>query len=219
MKIVKADFEKNPFIGLFLKASDRFILVPKSAPEKLVEIAVETLETEAIKLFVNQSHLLGLYCAMNSRGCVLPRTTEPEEIAILKKAGLNVCTVSDKFSAIGNNIAVNDKGALVNPDMSGNDCKAIADCLGVEVFRRKVAGFSTVGALTVATNRGVLTCNEASESDLELMEKCFGVKGGKGSSNMGTPFNSLGVIANSKGAVVGELTTGFEMGRVHEALA
>lgn len=219
MKIVKADFEKNPFIGLFLKASDRLVLVPKTVQAKLAAQAEETLEAETVRLFVNQSHLVGLYCAFNSHGCVIPRASEPEEIALLQKAGLNVCILSDKFSAVGNNVAANDKGALVNPDVSPRECKAISDSLGVEVHQRKVAGFSTVGALTVATNSGFITCNEASDEDIAALENCFKVKGGRGSSNMGTPFNSLGVVANSKGALVGEMTSGFEMGRLHEALA
>jgi len=219
MKIVKADFEKNPFVGLFLRANDNLLLAPKNAPDKLVEAASEALGTEAVRMFVNQSHLIGLYTAMNSRGCLLPKTAEAEEMLLLKKAGLNVCTLPENFAAVGNNVAANDKGAVVNPAMGAKERRIVADCLGVEVVARRIAGFSTVGALTVATNSGFLTCNEAGEEDLEVLEKGFGVKGGRGSSNMGTPFNSLGVVANSRAAVVGELTTGFEAGRIHEALA
>ncbi|MCX6767352.1 MAG: translation initiation factor IF-6 [Candidatus Micrarchaeota archaeon] len=219
MRIVKASFEKNPFIGLFIRASERIVLVPRNAPKKLVDAAAETLGAEVVRLFVNQSYLLGLYTAMNSTGCVLPDFAEKEDIAILKKAGFNVALISSRFAAVGNNVLANDKGALANPELSKKDCGAISDCLGVKVSQFKVGGHSTVGSLNVVTNSGIFAYSEASEHELKRMEECFGVGATRGSANMGVPFNSLSVVANSKGAVVGELTSGFEITRVYEAFA
>jgi translation initiation factor 6 (eIF-6) len=35
---------------------------------------------------------------------------------------------------------------------------------------------------------------------------------------MGVPFVGMGVVANSKGALVGHATSGFEVQRIYEAL-
>ncbi len=220
MRITKAFFEKNPFIGLFLRASDRILLVPRNAPRRLADAAAETLAPgEVIRLFVNQSHLIGVYAVMNSNGCVLPESAEKEEVGLVKKAGLNVSFLSDRFSAVGNNVLANDRAAVVNPEMSRRECRLVGDCLGVEVFQFRVGGFSTVGSINVATNNGLLAYTGASEKELKRMEECLGVRGVRGSANMGVPFNALGVVANSRGAVVGGLTTGFETNLIHEAFS
>ena len=39
-----------------------------------------------------------------------------------------------------------------------------------------------------------------------------------GTINHGVPFIGSGLVANSKGALVGDLTTGIELGRIEEAL-
>ncbi|MEW5955684.1 MAG: translation initiation factor 6, partial [Candidatus Micrarchaeota archaeon] len=82
-----------------------------------------------------------------------------------------------------------------------------------------IAGFGMVGSLNVVTNKGLFACNEASDEELKELEKIFGVPAGKGTANLGSPCNGLCMAANSHGAAVGELTTGFEVQRIYEALS
>jgi len=215
--IARLSLHKNPFLGLFFKANEEFLLCPKNAPAKTIDAACEALEVEPVKLFVSQSPLVGVLSAINSFGVVLPDFAEKPERELLKKKGLNVFCLQS--FAPGNNVLANDKAALVSPRVPPSDAKKISDCLGVEVFQYCVAGFATVGSLNVVTNKGVFACNEASDAELKELEKTFGAAAGKGTANLGSPCNGLCMAANSKGAVVGELTTGFEIQRIYEALS
>lgn len=216
--IEKTSIYKNPFIGLFLKASEHFVLVPKNCPDKIISLAEKVLGVEAIRILINQSDLLGIYTAMNSNGVVLPEFAEEEEIHLLKRAGFNICLVKGNYSAAGNNILTNDYACLVNPRISKDVLKEISDCLDCEVFQQGISNISTVGATSVVTNKGLLAYNEISEVELKKLEKIFRVKGINGSVNMGMAFNLFGISANSKGALVGETTSGFEMQRIYEGL-
>ncbi len=214
----RISFYNNPFIGLFFRANDEFALAPKNTPEKILGLAQEALKVPIVRAFVDQSPLLGVYVAMNSKGCVLPSFAAAEERALLKKRGLNVFLL-DEHGACGNNILANDKGALVNPRISKKAAAGISDALGVEVFQQQpLSGVCTFGSANVVTNRGLLAFNETPEAELKRMEQVFGVKGGTGSVNFGSAYCGTGVVANKFGALLGASTSGFESQRVYEAL-
>ena len=97
MDIVKFSLHKNPFIGLFFKASDKHVLIPSTIEEKTAKIFEETLKVQPIKLLIDHSRLLGIFSALNSNGCIVPSFAGDHEIKILKSHGLNVLRL-DKFS-------------------------------------------------------------------------------------------------------------------------
>lgn len=215
--IVRASVFKNPFVGLYMRASDRLLLTAKNVPGKTIAAAEEALKVPVVRIFVHQSPLVGILTAMNSRGVVISDSAEAEERNILKKEGLNVCTL--KAFAPGNNILCNDKAALINPSIHPLEARKIGDCLGVEVFQQPITQLCVVGSMNVVTNKGLLAYNEITEVELKRILQIFKVEGSRGTSNMGSSCNSLSVVANSNGAVVGELTSGFEMQRIYQALS
>ncbi|MFH0973988.1 MAG: translation initiation factor IF-6 [Candidatus Micrarchaeota archaeon] len=217
LKITKASIHKNSFIGLFLKTNNEVTLAPHGIPKKNAEQVRETLGTHLVHLLIDQSPLVGLLSAMNSSGVILPCYSERSAVAALKKDGLNALLLREPF-APGNLIVCNDKTALVSPLVSREEARRISDCLNVEIFQQALAGSPIVGAVCVATNNGVLAYNEASEIELKFLAKIFGVKALGGTSNFGSVCNALGVVANDRGALVGETTTGFEVQRIFEAL-
>ena len=217
MRFAKTRNYGNEYIGLFSRTSDEYTLLPPACHTKF-KTAFQVLSTTFVEVTVADSSLLGLLSAMNSKGVVLSRHAELEEVKQLKKLGLNVCRLKSNLSAIGNNIAVNNNAAIVNPNMDASDAKEISDCLGVEVVQRGIAGFQTVGCACVATNKGFLTHNNVGEEELKTLEEIFKVRGGIGSLNMGVEFVGVCISANSHGFVVGETTSGYEMQRATEAL-
>lgn len=218
MELQKASLHKNPFIGMFYKASDKLFLCPKETSEKFRELAEEMLKVKALELFIDESNLLGIFSALNSNGVVLPGFAGKQETSLLRKEGLNVCFIED-MTAIGNNILVNDNAAIVNPHFSKEQCKEMSDCLGVEVFSQNISNLTTVGAANAVTNNGLLAFNEISDSELKWMEKVLKVNGVRGTVNLGVQFVGMGVVANNTGVLVGELTTGFETQKVYEAFS
>jgi translation initiation factor 6 len=218
LRIAKSSIHKNSFIGLFLKTNDELTLAPHGLPKKNAAQVRETLGTRAVHVLIDQSPLVGLLTAMNSSGVVLPCYSEKSVAAALKNEGLNVLALREPF-APGNLVACNDRAALVSPLIHKDEAKRIGDALGVEVHQQALAGSPVVGATCVATNNGVLAFNEASEIELKFLAKIFGCKAVGGTTNFGSVCNALGVVANDRGALVGEATTGFEVQRVFEALS
>ena len=208
----------NPWVGMFIKTNDEKTFVPLDTHDKLINKISENLKTEVIRLYIAGSNLLGLYIAMNSKGAVLPSIASDEDIAITKKSGLNVHVCKDKNNAYGNNILVNDYGAVFNERLDKSEVKNIEDALGVEAFSGTIAAYTTVGSACIANNEGFLAHFAASETELLNIKEKLKVNGGKGSVNMGVGFIGYGVVANKHGYLAGEQTSAFELGRVEEAL-
>jgi len=215
---MKIAYFGNPWLGMFIKTNDEVTMLPTDSMQKVEDMLKERLKTTTIRTNIADCNLLGMYTAMNSNGVVLPNVARDEEIAALKKAGLNIYVCKDNHNANGNNIAVNDKGGIVNPYVSKEESKAIGDTLGVELVSMRLAGHSTVGSACIATNQGFLAHYKASDDDLSNLKDALKVDGKKGTVNTGTGFVAFGAVANSKGYVAGEATTAFELGRLEEAL-
>jgi len=218
MPVSKASNFGNPHIGLFAKASDGLVVADASCSPKFIK-SLSVLGCEvAAPSFGGVGGLAGLFCALNSNGIILPSFVEKSEIASFKKLGLNAITMPGRFSATGNNIAANDFGAIANPELSAQDTKRISDCLGVEVVRRSVAGYLTPGSCLLATNKGFLAHNRAGEEELKELQSILRVGGANCTLNTGTAFVSICAVSNSHAAILGESSTGFEVGRAAGAL-
>jgi translation initiation factor 6 len=215
MNVSKAHNFGNPYIGLFAKSSEKLTIADVSASEKLIS-ALSLLKVPVKKITFGGSGLPGLFVAMNSYGVLLPSFCTPEEINFFKSQGLNVEIISGEFSAIANNLAVNDFGAIINPEVPKAQIKKIEDCLGVEVIPFKIANYLTCGSCVAATNCGFLVHNRASPEELKELKEIFKVDGINCTLNKGVPFISLCFIGNSYGALVGLESTGFEVGKVSE---
>ncbi len=214
---MKTSYFGNSWLGMFILTNDKFSLIPLDAPEK-VEKAVSVLGTEVIKTTIANSNLLGIYGVMNSNGLILPNLCTERELKLLSELDINIYVSQDKHNAHGNNIAVNDRGGIINPHIPKEEQKRMAEVLGVELLPMHVAEHSTVGSCLLVTNKGVLINYKATETTVESIKNALGVYGNRGTLNMGSGFVGYGAIANSNGYVVGEESSPFEMGRLEEAL-
>lgn len=221
MKIVQTDFFGEPNVGIYGKACDKFCLIGKSLEEKREEIE-NVLRVKSVALTISNTDLIGIFCVFNENGIILPKIITDEEKKIfteLKKIfGINLLVLKSKFTAVGNLILCNDKGALISELFSKREKKAIEDVLGVETNFLKIAGIKTLGSCGVATNRGCLIHRDASDEEIEFVKKVLKVKADIGTLNFGSPFVGACCIANSKGALVGKSTTGPEITRFQETL-
>ncbi|MFH1394237.1 MAG: translation initiation factor IF-6 [Candidatus Micrarchaeota archaeon] len=208
----------NPWIGMFIKTNDRLSVLPVDSTDKLLLKAEEHLKTEIVKISVAETNLLGLYTVMNSSGIVLPNLARDEEVAKFRGHGLNVYVSEEKQNAHGNNMAVNDKGGIINPNISPEERKKIGDALGIELVPMTIADFTTLGSACLATNNGFLAHYAAKEDELKDIGSALHVKGSRGTVNCGTGFVSLGAVVNKNGYIAGEKTTAHELGRLEEAL-
>jgi translation initiation factor 6 len=206
-----------PHIGVLCKASEKFCIVPKELKPKIVAVIKRVLSVEIISTTICHTSLIGAFVALNSRGAIVTDFAYDTELRKLRK-NILVATTSEKLNAIGNNVLLNDTHCLVHPDLSKQTVKIIESTLSVKVAKGTIAGFKTVGSVGIVTNKGLLLHPKTTEKELEFLQDFFGLPAYLGTVNFGFPYVGAGMIANSKGVLVGKETTGIELGRIEEAL-
>ncbi|MFH1789355.1 MAG: translation initiation factor IF-6 [Candidatus Altiarchaeota archaeon] len=201
------------FVGLLGFASDAYSILSKNFPEESV-LGVPELRTR-----VYCTGLVGLFCAGNSKGVLIPSLVSDDEVEKLKgflePLGVEVGVVGGEYTALGNLVCANDKGAIASPNVRDKD--VLEDVLGVEVVQEPVGGHADVGAVVYATNNGFIAHPDL-EKELSSVEDVLGVKGLCTTVNFGSPYVKAGVIANSNGYMTGLRTSGVEMGRLDDGL-
>ena len=212
MDIIKFDVYRGPNIGVYISVNDKTILLPMGFAKTKAEKLSKYLGVDYIFTSIANTRLIGALCVMNNNGILLPKTAFENEYEFLKKElDLEVGVLDSKLTALGNVICANDKGAVVSPWLSKEDCQTISDVLGVETIQKKIAGFNQTGVVMVANNSGAAIHPEADEEDMKTFSNLLGVKIEQSSINNGIPYVSSGILANNNCIVVGSLTTGPEI--------
>jgi len=212
------DFNENPNIGVFCRTNDKVAFLRKGLTKKTTTKIKKTLDVQLIELNISDATIIGSLIAMNSKGAVVTDFVDKEFIEEIIKQGLDVCVIGDKYNAAGNDILVNDNGALVHPDLMEKSIKEIEKTLKVPVFKGTIGTLKTVGMAAVVTNKGLLCHPKVTNTEKKQLIDTFNVEVMIGTVNHGSPVIGSGLIANSKGAIIGNETTGIEMGRIEEAL-
>lgn len=212
MDIIKYDVYRGPNIGVYINANDDFLLLPMGFAQTKAEKLGDYLKAEIIYSSVANTRLLGALMVMNNNGILLPKTAYTDEYEFLKKeTKMEIGVLDSKYSALGNVICANDKGAIVSPWLSKEDCKTIEQVLGVEVLQKRIAGFNQTGAVMVANNSGAAIHPEADEEDMKTFANVMGVKIEQTTINNGIPYVTSGIVANNHVVVVGSMTSGPEI--------
>ena len=206
-------------IGVYSLATEKVIVVPKIVPLKKAERMADWLKVKLVQTSISGSVLAGALMCANSNGILLPNSVTDKELGLIKShfEG-NVTVMETKRTAYGNLVLANDFGAVVDPRFKEPQLKLIAETLGVEAVPTEIAGLPYVGSLAVATNKGVLAHPLLKDEERKVLESVFKVPVDVGTINCGIPYVGTGLIANSRAAVAGSMTTGPEMFIIGNAL-
>jgi len=214
------DIYRSPNVGVFLRANDRFLLVPKGLAQTKADRLSGSLGVTAVPASIGESRLLGPLVSMNGTGVLVSRLAEQNEIDELAAAtGLNVARLESRFTAVGNLVAANDKCALISPILEAKAASQVGEVLGTEVVRVPIKEYIQVGALVVATNNGAAVYPGLEEEEVTSLGDLLGVSAYPTSVNRGVPYVASGLVANSKNAVAGSQTTGPELVFITRALS
>ena len=217
--IHKYDVYRSPNVGLFTRTNDKTLLLPFGFAETKTKRLKEYLDVEEIiYVSIAGTRLMGPMTVMNNNGILLPSTVSDEEIQIVKQTGLNVERLKSKFTAIGNLISANDKGAIVSNLFSEEVDEDIKDTLGVPIQRMSIAGYVQVGSMVVATNAGAIVHPNANDAEISRISETLQIEAEPATVNGGSPFLASGIIANFSSVIVGGLTTGPELIMISRAL-
>lgn len=212
-----ANYDGSPNVGVYAAVSESLAFLPPNASPEFETVLAEVLGVEPIRTTVAGSLVVGSLMAINSHGAVVSEMCEAHEVETIS-GKIKVAFVDDRMNAAGNNILVNDNGAIVNPEIADSALPGISEALGVECVKGTIAGMHIVGSACLVTNKGAAIHPEATDEEIELVEKVLGVKAYRTTLNHGVRLLSACALSNSKGAVIGTDTTPIEMGKLEDAL-
>ncbi|QLG49990.1 translation initiation factor IF-6 [Natrinema halophilum] len=212
-------FAGSSYIGVFACATDSHVLVRPDADDDIVADLTDELEVSAISTTVGGSSTVGALATGNENGLLVSsRVLEYERETLEAAVDVTVAELPGSINAAGNVVLANDYGAYVHPDLPREAVQIVEDTLEVPVERGDLAGVRTVGTAAVVTNTGVLCHPKATDEELDGLEAVLDVRADVGTINYGAPLVGSGLVANESGYVVGEETTGPELGRIEDAL-
>ena len=218
--IFKFDVYGGPNVGVYARANDGHVFLPRGFARSKAAKLEEFLGAEALYASVANTRLLGALMVANNHGLLLPRTATDEEVAFFRsRTGLNVEVLGTKYTALGNMIGANDRGGVVSPVVEKAEAEKAADALDVEVVRLRIAGYNQAGSMMAATARGAIVHPETAEEDVRTVAEVLGAGVEPATVNGGVPFVSSGVLANGRSVVAGTFTSGPEIMMMTRAFA
>lgn len=213
----KLNISGSPVLGVFAACTDELVFVPYDTPDETRKEFEESLGVIALRSSVGGSSIIGSLLRGNSRGVMVAGLILEKELRQIRKH-TKAARLTGELNAAGNLILANDTAALVHPDLSEKSVGIIKKTLGVDVKRGTLGGLKTVGMAGIATNKGVLVHPKSSPAEIGLIEELFALPVDIGTVNFGSPLVGSGLLANSKGYVVGEDTTSPEISRIEDTL-
>ncbi len=217
MNFSRATIRSSPYIGIFSSVTDEVALVPHSVlPQELRELE-RVMEVGAIKSKIGNCSLIGVLCKGTGKKFVVSNIAERGEIRELEKNGIETMVLKTR-SATGNLVVMNSQGGVASPLLTEKDMDELKAFFGIKFAQTPIGETNLPGAAITVTNKGFIVHPNITEKEFELLEKTFGVKGAPTSANYGDLFVGNSVIANSKGAMAGTLTSGVELSRIDDAL-
>ncbi|MEA1992843.1 MAG: translation initiation factor IF-6 [Euryarchaeota archaeon] len=211
--IQKLELKKNPYIGAFGITNEKITLLSADFADERVKLVEDTLGTEVFLTTVSRTNLVGILGAGNSNGFVLPYNMESYEIKKLKSSDIKIERLSTKFTALGNMIACNDRGAVVSKKLE-DEAETIENALDVEV---SVLDSINYGSMILCSNSGSVVHPDLSDM-LDELENALKVEVDVGSANRGNYYLGISVLANTNGALVGTQSTGPEINKIEDIL-
>ncbi|MDD4353651.1 MAG: translation initiation factor IF-6 [Candidatus Nanoarchaeia archaeon] len=204
------NFLGNPNIGLFFYSTDKFTIVPKITDNKTIEIIEKELKTKVFKIDIMNSSVDGIFLAGNEELLLVPKGISKDVLKELEALKIKIVIIDTTYNALGNNIIIYNKKALVNPNLEDYAVKQLED-LGLEVMKSKISSIETVGANLVIFNKRGLINKQARDNEIESIKEFFKIDIELGSVNNDSPIIKAGFVKNKNGILISKEMNGNEI--------
>jgi len=213
MNIEKYNYTGNENIGFHATVTEEQAIYPPEFTRKEKFTAEKTVET-----YINRTKLVGLFTAGNSNCILIPKEATSREKDKLEEAGISFKVLDSPDNALGNLILANDKGAIISPKLDEMK-EEIEEALEVPVKVGKIAGLQNPGVSGLVNSRGAVIHREASEEEAEKIKEALDLEDiDIGTINLGSPYTGSGGLATDDLVLVGENTSGPEIGRIDRTM-
>lgn len=203
----KIQMDGNANIGLMGFATNEFLLIGKGVRTDEEKIRKE-MGAEIFRIKIAGTDFAGLFITGNAKKIYVPKIIFEEELDELK-ANFNVEILNTKYTALGNNVIFGKK-ILTNREMEES---------AVKDLKAKPFSFGDnplIGANVKLNSENGIVTPDASDEEIDYLEKELKIKAGVGTVNFGTKQVGSGLLVNDKGILVGNNTSGPEFMRLKE---
>lgn len=212
MKLERYNYLGNTNIGLYATTSNQQSIFPPEFDRE------ELFDTDNCVTYIARTRLVGLFTAGNSNSLLVPNVLTDREREKLEESNVDFHVLETKETALGNQILANDKGALISENLEDHK-EEIEEALEVPVEIGEIAGVVNVGVTAIANSHGAVLHREASEEEAEHVKEVLQLDDVDiGTVNMGSPFMGSGAVATDTSVLVGEDTSGPEIGRIDRTM-
>lgn len=203
------------YLGLFGITNDSLCFLPNNVDDNSKKIIEKTLDVKVVTTNLYESSLLAVFAKMNNKKAFLPQYILPKEIETIEKE-IKIKLI-DTQGALGNLIELNDEKAIVSESFEKNQINEIKK-EGIETLITNIANTNAIGSAILLTNKNFIINPNSKPQEIKKIQDFLQMKGGSSTANTGDAFIRNSVLANKKGFVVGQETTGHEINRIDEAL-
>lgn len=216
--VLITSFNSNPNVGLYGYVNDKYCLIGSEVPEKLYKKIEEILDVKVIPITIAGTSLIGVFVNGNSKKLLVPNIIFPHERAILERNKISYTIINTKYTCLGNNMIITEKGGIISNDYGVKEIKQLNESLGFDVVKTKIANHNTLGSLAVHNKRAILCHQNVLDDEAKILKKVLNLNVYTGTVNMGSPFVGAGILCNSKGMIIGDLSGGPEIINADQAL-
>lgn len=127
IKIMRIE-ERLSALGNVIAANDHFALIHPDLDRETEEIVADVLGVEVFRQTVADNVLVGTYCALSNRGCLVnPKTSiqDQDELSSLLQVPVVAGSVNRGSDVIGGGLVVNDWCAIVGGDTTATELSVI----------------------------------------------------------------------------------------------
>jgi translation initiation factor 6 len=218
MFILTTNLNGNPNIGLYGYVTDKFCLLGLDVPLHTAKQIGSVLKVPVHQLNICGTSMLGAFLSGNDNCILVPSIAFESELKHLDKLNIPYKVIKTELTALGNNILCNNDGCAVNPGFPADVQKQISKALGVKVFPMTIAGVETVGSVACINKHGCAIHSDANEHEIHKLKEILKVNVDTTTVNLGNPFIGSCVLCNSNGIVIGDRSSGPELGNLEQVL-
>lgn len=217
MHVAKLSIHGNSLIGLYLVALEDAILVGPEVPESAEAIITEVFNLPIVRVSIAGTSLLGAFVATDGKKLAVPHIIFPEEEKKLADANITFQKIGTNNTCLGNNIVVTTKGMVVNPELEEEAVAQLTSFFEVPVHLLTATDTTTIGSFIKHNGSRGLVGPDFSSDYLKTLANQLGLELTSGTVNMGSAQVASGLVVNSKGFLIGEISGGHEVVNADQA--
>lgn len=214
MRVFRTSFSQNPNIGLYVYCNNTYCLAGRIVPENQLKQIEEVLNVPVIRMSAAGTSLLGVFFAGNDSCLLVPELVFEDELKVLEKNSIKYQVVRTKLTALGNNIACNNNGAIINDEFED---VAQIKALKVPVQKSVIAGLNIPGALCAANDSAAICHKGITKNETEKAESLLKARVLAATIN-NSPFIKSGLVMNNHGYLISDNAKMLEISLIDQIL-